>query len=152
MRTTFIPTLLVLTALVILSTCGGKELETQNAQLKAQLDTLQTEVANLRQENSRLLETTGDQLQVGFEVQIGAFENFNLDAYADELVRFREVESDGLKKYVLGRFRTFEDAEAFLADLKSFGMYDAFIAGIVDGRRTSVDEAKAAARDYYGDF
>lgn len=136
---------------ITLFSCG-KELEERNAQLVAQVDSLQVELRQLRGDQARLIELAGDQLQVGFEVQIGAFEYFDLQAYTDELVRFRETNSEGMNKYVLGRFRTFDDASAFLEDIKKIGVKDAFIAGVVDGKRTTVAEAKAAAKEYYGDF
>lgn len=136
----------------LLFSCGKKELETRNAQLIAEVDSLHVEMRQLRQENARLLELSGDQIVVGFEVQIGAFEYFDLKAYTDELVRFREMNSQGMNKYVLGRFRTFSDAEAFLKDVQTIGVKDAFIAGIVNGERTTVAAAKAAVKEYYGDF
>ena len=146
---TFILLGLSLTAL--LSACTG-ELKERNAELKIQADTLAAELRQLRSDQARLLEELGKPIPVGFEVQIGAFADFDIQAYSEEMSRFREVESDGLHKYVLGRFHTFEDAEAFLADVKRLGLHDAFIAGVVNGQRTTVAEAKAAATEYYGDF
>ncbi|MEM7370428.1 MAG: hypothetical protein AAF587_17595 [Bacteroidota bacterium] len=136
---------------ILLFGCG-KELEERNAQLVSEVDSLHVELRQLRQENARLLELSGDQIQVGFEIQIGAFEYFDLQAYTDELVRFREMNDQGMNKYVLGRFRTFSDAEAFLKDVQTIGVKDAFIAGIVDGKRTTVAAAKAAVKEYYGNF
>ncbi|RMG57622.1 MAG: hypothetical protein D6722_24655, partial [Bacteroidetes bacterium] len=108
----------------LLPACTG-ELKERNAELKAQADTLAAEVRQLRSEQARLLEEMGKPLAVGFEVQIGAFQYFDIQAYSDELARFQEVEADGLHKYVLGRFHTFEDAEAFLADIRQLGLNDA---------------------------
>ncbi|MEO1448925.1 MAG: hypothetical protein AAFV07_05315 [Bacteroidota bacterium] len=131
--------------------CNG-ELKQQNAKLLTQVDTLNNKLVALREENASMRETLGSPLEVGFEVQVGAFEYFDLSAYTDELVRFQEVETNGMKKYVLGRFRHFEDAEAFLQDVQRMGVADAFIAGVVNGERATVAEAKEAAKDYYGDY
>lgn len=133
---------------ITLFSCNS-ELKETNRKLQAQVDTLSSEVVTLRDENARFREYTGEELNVGFEVQIGAFEYFDITAYEDELMRFQEVQANGMSKYVLGRFRKFEDAEAFLRDVKKMGVQDAFIAGVVNGERTTVAEAKKAAVTYY---
>lgn len=142
---------LLLPLVSFLWACNG-ELKERNAELKIQADTLAAEVRFLRSEQARLLEELGKPLPVGFEVQIGAFAHFDIQAYGEEMARFHEIETDGLHKYVLARFSTFADAEAFLADVKQMGLEDAFIAGVVNGQRTTVAEAQAAAKAYYGDF
>lgn len=117
---------------------------------KRNVDTMEAEIAQLRQLNGHLVEQLGEELPVGFEVQIGAFEYYDIAAADAELVRMARIENDGFNKYVLGRFSYFDDAEAFLADVQKLGVQDAFIAGLVDGKRTTVEEAKKAAKDYYG--
>jgi hypothetical protein len=117
---------------------------------KRNLDTMAAEIEQLRQLNGRLVEQLGEELPIGFEVQIGAFEYYDIAASDAELVRMSRIENAGFNKYILGRFSYFEDAEAFLADVHQLGVQDAFIAGLVDGKRTSVEEAKKAAKDYYG--
>ena len=135
---------------LLLVSCGKKELQQANTKLQKQIDHLIMEVQKLRLENARLREVSGEDLQIGFEVQVGAFEHFDISAYSDELVRFKEVNADGVYKYVLGQFSRYEDAETFLEDIKKMGMKDAFIAGIVNGERSTVSSAKVAAREYYG--
>ncbi|GAB4413345.1 MAG: hypothetical protein OHK0039_20220 [Bacteroidia bacterium] len=125
--------------------------ETEKVALQQQIDTLTAEVRQLRNDRAQLLEVLGEPLSVGFEVQIGAFEYFDIHAYSEELVRFREIDQQGMKKYVLGRFRTYEDAAVFRDDLRRLGLGDAFIAGVVDGQRTDITAAQAAAVAYYGE-
>ena len=134
----------------LLVSCGNKELEESNKKLQKQIDHMIMEVQKLRLENARLRELSGDDLQIGFEVQVGAFEHFDISAYADELIRFKEINSNGVYKYVLGQFSRYEDAESFLQDIKKMGLKDAFIAGIVNGERSTVSSAKVAAKEYYG--
>lgn len=117
---------------------------------KRNIDTMQAELAQLRQLNGRLVEQLGEELPVGFEVQIGAFEYYDIAASDAELVRMSRIENEGFNKYILGRFSYFADAEAFLADVRKLGVSDAFIAGLVDGKRTTVAEAQEAAKSYYG--
>lgn len=136
--------------LMILSACNTQELESQIGQLRAEKDSLLVEAQTLRRDNGRLIEAVGEPLQYGFEVQIGAFEYFDLEAYDEELVRLKVVQEEGLKKYVLGRFRKFKDAEKFLQDIRAMGVEDAFIAGVVDGKRSTVADATRATKAYYG--
>lgn len=117
---------------------------------KRNIDTMQAEVGQLRQLNGHLVEQLGEELPVGFEVQIGAFEYYDIAASDAELVRMSRIENKSFNKYVLGRFSYFDDAEAFLADVQKLGVKDAFIAGLVDGKRTTVAEAQKAAKNYYG--
>ncbi|MEM6342332.1 MAG: hypothetical protein AAF927_00580 [Bacteroidota bacterium] len=136
--------------MLLLLSCDNKD-QIRLANLQAKSDSLTKETQALRKENALLLETVGERLVVGFEVQIGAFERFDINAYDSELLRLQEIREEGMNKYVLGRFRKFEEAEAFLADTKKMGIEDAFIAGIVDGQRTTVAAAKEAAKQFYGD-
>lgn len=122
----------------------------ENQRLKSEISALSKELQALREENSRFREITGDPLQIGFEVQIGAFKEFDLEAYSDELIRLREQKEFEYNKYILGQFSRYEDAVDFLEDVHNMGIKDAFIAGIVDGKRSSVAEAKIAAKKYYG--
>lgn len=122
----------------------------ENKRLKSELNALSKELQTLREENSRFRELNGDPLQIGFEVQIGAFKEFDLEAYSDELIRLQEQKEFEYNKYILGQFSRYEDAVDFLEDVHNMGVKDAFIAGIVDGKRSSVAEAKIAAKKYYG--
>lgn len=135
---------------IALSACDNKG-QIRLSNLEAAKDSLTAETQSLRKENALLLETVGERLMVGFEVQIGAFEHFDINAYDSELLRLQEIKEEGMNKYVLGRFRKFSDAKAFLADMKKMGLEDAFIAGIVNGQRATVAEAKAAAKQFYGE-
>ncbi|MEL6650851.1 MAG: hypothetical protein AAFQ87_08625, partial [Bacteroidota bacterium] len=148
-RSTQSPFYLLLLGLLLISLGACNNQEAAMGQLQVKLDSLEQEAQSLRKENALLLETVGERLEVGFEVQIGAFQYFDLNAYDSELLRLQEIKEEGMNKYVLGRFRRFEEAEAFLTDIRSLGLEDAFIAGIVDGQRATVAAAKKAASSYY---
>jgi hypothetical protein len=108
-------------------------------------------VQQLRQVNARLRESSGEALAYGYEVQIGAFQEFDVAAYQGKLTHFTKIESDGLNKYVLGRFAQKEDAQRFLNDVRRMGITDAWIAGVSEGQRTTISTADEANDDYYGD-
>ncbi|WNJ18194.1 hypothetical protein [Pontibacter sp. G13] len=132
------------------TTACNNDLKQQNLQLTQQVEALNAEMDTLRRENAAYRQMLGEQITYGFEVQIGAFEDFDLGRYEDHLLQFSQLEAGNMNKFVLGRFEDIETAQAFLNDIRNLGIQDAFIAGIVDGQRTTVEEAKAAVKDHYG--
>lgn len=154
---TFIITTIVLAVLFLLSIgyivfsevqapLFGKwpKIANENSNLKMQLDDLnglKPAMDSLVAANNILSEQTDTQEGVFFEVQIGAFEHFNLDQYMQELARLKKEEIDVMDKYTLGKFRNFKTAQAFNDDLKKMGIADAFIIGKINGQRVDLNEA-----------
>ncbi|QHT66631.1 hypothetical protein GXP67_08165 [Rhodocytophaga rosea] len=120
------------------------KIASENTVLKQQvedLNALKPTLDSVIAANNILVEQTDTQQGVFFEVQIGAFEHFNLDQYAQELARLKKEEVDVMDKYTLGKFRDFKMAKAFNEDIKKMGVVDAFIVGKVDGQRVDLQEA-----------
>lgn len=109
----------------------NREMEVSILKLNAGLD-------SLKQVNDLLLENTPYYTGVFFEVQIGAFSKFDLSSYEEELVNLRIDKETGLCKYTLGKFRDFERAKDFLAEIRKMGLQDAFIVGKIDGQRVDL--------------
>lgn len=120
--------------------------------LKTQLDSTKVQFQRLRQEHNRLLAETGQSIEVGFEVQIGAFRYFDLDAYSEGLINMKIRQAGDVNRYVIGSFTSLEEAKNFLKDIKLMGVQDAFIGGVIDGKRVTVKEAEKAAKGFYGDW
>jgi hypothetical protein len=126
----------------------------ENEMLQAQAETLgklRIEFDSLREANNILVENVTPAVQSGvfFEVQIGAFEKFDLQKYSEDLSRLRGENAEGMNKYVLGRFRNFKRAQAFKDDVQRMGIADAFIAGTVDGQRVELSDAVKASKKSY---
>ena len=124
------------------------------AAMVPQIDTLnhlKQEYDSLREVNNILVENATPSVSAGvfFEVQIGAFQNFDLQKYGEDLARLRGETEEGMNKYVLGRFRNFKRAEAFKTDVQRMGISDAFIVATIDGRRVELAEAIKASRRIY---
>ncbi|MFQ3575559.1 MAG: Ezrin/radixin/moesin family protein [Cytophagales bacterium] len=65
---------------------------------------------------------------VTFKVQIGAFRNKDLTKYFDNNPNFSgEVDSDGIKKYTLGYFNDYWEADTFKKYLREMGVKDAWV-------------------------
>ena len=82
-----------------------------------------------------------------FEVQLGAFQNFNLDEYLSELAAIRQERHDEKNKLLLGRFTDLNKALRFENDLKRIGVSGAFIVGRIDGALVSKEAAIQAFKE-----
>lgn len=97
--------------------------------LKAKADTLQ-------RSNDILVEQQPEvQDGVFFEVQIGAFQNFNLDEYQADFASLRQ-DGDVTRKFTFGKFRSYAKAEKLKSDLQLMGVSGAFVVARVNGQRT----------------
>jgi hypothetical protein len=121
----------------------------ENTRLKdqvADLSLLQLRIDSLVSVNNTLSEQSDIQDGIFFEVQIGAFQHFNMDQYMENLARLKKERVDVMDKYTLGKFRDFKQAESFNSDIKRMGIADAFIVAKMDGQRVDVLEAKKASQ------
>lgn len=78
-----------------------------------------------------------------YKVQIGAFRNKNLTKYFENSPNFSgEVDSDGTKKYTLGLFEDYWEADHFKKYLREMGVTDAWIVAYKDGIRVALKDAR----------
>lgn len=129
--------------------------------LKWELYQTKGELEALREEHARMSEAyrTRKQMNVAgvtkagllYRVQIGAFifKKYNID---EETTGIGEEVNDGFNKYVIGGFRTVEEAEEFRLDVIDMGIDDAFIVPYIDGIRVSMDEAKEYEQNLDNNF
>ena len=119
-------------------------LQQENQQLTDELD-------SLNRVNNLLLELSPYYTGVFFEVQIGAFEYFDLDTYKEDLVKMNIDKTEQVDQYTLGKFRELEMALAFQKDIRKMGIRDAFVIAKIDGERVSIQEALAEAKRLRGE-
>ena len=117
---------------------------TENLQMK--LDSLIISNSELRRDNEILSENSEDLNGVFFEVQLGSFNDFDLDRYLANLANLRQDKYDGNTKLLLGRFRSFKKALLFESDLKNIGFEQAFIVGRINGELVTYKEALQAVQ------
>jgi TolA-binding protein len=116
-----------------------KDLKDENKRLKGQ-------IAQLREENAKPKGIPG--FAVGnpnegivFKVQIGAFRNKDLSKYIDNNPHFSGEEGeDGSKKYSIGIFRDYWEADAFKKYMREMGVKDAWIVSYKDGARVDIKD------------
>lgn len=118
----------------------------ENKSFKSENETLQNRVQVLQEENNILVENMDSATGIFFEVQIGNFTHFDLDAYVNELDALRQEKSGKGTKLILGRFRSFNKATLFEKDMKKMGFTSAFIIGRINGKLVNYQEALAACQ------
>lgn len=82
-----------------------------------------------------------DQTGIVFKVQIGAFKQKDLSKYLDAGDNFSgETDENGLRRYSLGVFREYWDADTFKKYLREMGVKGAFIVSYRDGQRVNIKD------------
>ncbi len=83
---------------------------------------------------------------VVFKVQVGAFKNKDLTKYFNNNKNFSgEVDADGTKKYTIGYFPEYWEAENFKKYLREMGVKDAWIVAYKDGNRVELRQVLETA-------
>ena len=77
---------------------------------------------------------------VVFKVQIGAFTQKDLSKYLDNARNFSGEEEGGVRKYTIGVFRDYWDADTFKKYLREMGVKDAWIVSYRDGQRVPIKD------------
>ena len=77
-----------------------------------------------------------------YKVQIGAFRNKDLKKYLDNHPIFSgDSDSDGTRKYTLGAFTDYWEADRFKKYLREMGVKDAWIVAYKNGERIPIKDA-----------
>ncbi len=134
-------------------------LENQVNSLKQENDVLKAQVADLntKLKEAQAAQQTNKQVTpssttvpanemaakgVVYKVQIGAFKNKDLSKYFNNNKNFSgEVDADGTKKYTLGAFPSYWEADNFKKYLREMGVSDAWVVAYKDGRRIELKDA-----------
>lgn len=140
------------------STGGGKNLVDSLRwaiiQLEGELQSTKNQYAKLEAayKTERKVSEMGIRTGLIYGVQIGAFVFYEMDnppADAQDVIVER---ADGFNKYVIGSFRTYEEAGGFRDELRKIGVKDAWIVPYIDGVRATMDEAKAYSEKQGGNY
>lgn len=116
---------------------SGKD--TEISRLQAELKEMQGKMAEEQSSN-----VTGKKMSakgIVFKVQIGAFRNKDLSKYFENNQNFSgDVDQDGVKKYTIGYFGDYWEADTFKKYLRSMGVKDAWIVPYKDGQRVNIKD------------
>lgn len=124
------------------------DLQKQVTRMQAAYQAAQREIENIKDEsitpvyNPELI--NGEDFSVGvvFKVQVGAFRKIDLAKYAETAKDF-DQEGNELRKYIIGNFRNYDDANILKRYLREMGVSDAWIVPYRDGKRVPLKEVIA---------
>lgn len=125
------------------------DLQKQVTRMQAAYQAAQREVENLKERaaapayNPDLV--NGEDFSVGvvFKVQVGAFRKIDLSKYAKTAKDFSQEEGEELRKYIIGNFRNYDDANVLKRYLREMGLQDAWIVPYRDNKRVPLKEVIA---------
>lgn len=78
-----------------------------------------------------------------YKVQIGAFKKFDITKYFNNNQNFSgEIDDDGTKKYTLGQFPDYWEADKFKQFLREMGVGGAWVVAYKNGKRVNMKDAR----------
>ncbi len=106
-----------------------------------QINTLKAENAKLEKEVSMEVDASPkSEKGVVFKVQIGAYEGIDITDQANDNTDLGAETSGSVKKYTLGYFRDYWEADKFKKYIRAMGLKDAWIVAYRDGKRVDVKD------------
>ncbi len=126
-----------------------EEKDSQISSYKDQVSDLRSQLSRAKEEASAKQEKPASNASgpvidtdgVVFRVQIGAFRNKDLSKYLNNSSNFAgEIGEDGLKRYSLGYFRDYWEANTFKQYLREMGVKGAFIVPFKDGVKVEIKD------------
>lgn len=120
----------------------GKPKVLNNALLEQEIENgrLSFLIDSLRHSNDLLMQESNRVDGIFFEVQIGAFESFDIEKYHENLQKLNYTTVDGVHYITLAKFRDLEDAKLFTEDIKRIGINNASIVSKLDGKRVQLKD------------
>lgn len=128
------------------------DLQKEMQQMKAEYQAARQELENLKNQPAQPVYNpyliNGEDFSVGvvFKVQVGAFRKMDIGKYARQSKEFSQEDMEGLRKYVIGHFRNYEDAKVLKRYLREMGLSDAWIVPYRDGKRVPLKDVLQAAQ------
>ena len=121
------------------------DLQKQVTRMQAAYSAAEREIENLKSQPQTIYQPNlinGEDFNVGvvFKVQVGAFRKMDLSKYANSSNDFAEESMTELRKYLVGNFRIYEDANVLKRYLREMGVEDAWIVPYRDGKRVPLKD------------
>ncbi|WP_196885044.1 SPOR domain-containing protein [Aureivirga sp. CE67] len=87
--------------------------------------------------------TSFEDQEVVYSVQLGAYEDFNIELISENFTNLAEKNISGINKYSIGNFPTYEEVYMLKQDLIKLGFKDCFVITQSYGKEIDVREALA---------
>ncbi|EON78831.1 hypothetical protein ADIS_0728 [Lunatimonas lonarensis] len=126
---------------------GGKEAEVNRLQSDQKL--LEQQINELKRQLASEVEKKENESPwdkgVAFRVQLGAFKGHDISDLVIDSPDLELVNEDGFTKYVLGQFRSYQEADKLKRYLRKIGFPETWIVPYKDGRRVPLEEVLEVA-------
>jgi vacuolar-type H+-ATPase subunit I/STV1 len=120
--------------------------DTEIARLKAEVKQMEQKLADEQASNVTGMGRKMNDKGVVFKIQIGAFRKKDLTKYFDNNPNFSgDIDADGTKKYTLGYFGDYWEADNFKKYLREMGVKDAWIVPYKNGQRVNIKDVLEGA-------
>ncbi|MCB0851836.1 MAG: Ezrin/radixin/moesin family protein [Bacteroidetes bacterium] len=112
-------------------------------QAEAELEALKSKNLKLESAYAGQKKVNDMAIQPGlvYRVQIGAYVFYEMDNPPVNAGDFVAERADGFNKYVIGSYRTYEEAGEFKDEIRKMGIKDAWVVPYNDGVRVTIEEA-----------
>jgi len=118
-----------------------QENNTQTLSKDDELSVLKQKIKQLEKETAEVDASDKSDKGIVFKVQIGAFEKVDITAQANSKKTDLTAERDNnVKKYAVGYFRDYWQADKFKKCLQNQGITDAWIVAYKDGKRVDIKD------------
>lgn len=113
-------------------------------QLEGDLQTTKNNYAKLEAAYKTQKKVTEMGIRTGliYGVQVGAFVFYEMENPPVDAQDVIVERAEGFNKYVLGNFRSYDEASAFRDELAKIGVKGPWVVPYIDGVRVTMDEAK----------
>ena len=125
-----------------------KSLEEQTTKMNSNLEVATAPEPNTEDRSKLAFQTKYNSVNDGvvFKVQVGAFRNKDLAKYLDNNPNFSgDTDEDGARKYTLGYFKNYWEADNFKKYLREMGVADAWLVSYKDGKRVPIKDVLEGA-------
>lgn len=113
-------------------------LRAENETLQSQLIAMQNQLESVTQQ----MQAASDDYGVWFRVQIGAYEDLQIDQELETTPQLALEQQNNLQKIVLGRYRDYTDAKRLQSKLQTMGVKGAWVVSYRDGVRVPIEETR----------
>jgi chromosome segregation ATPase len=114
------------------------DLRAENETLQSQLIAMQNQLQSVTEQ----MQAVSDDYGVWFRVQIGAYEDLQIDQELETTPQLALEQQNNLQKIVLGRYRDYTDAKSLQSKLQTMGVKGAWVVSYRDGVRVPISEAR----------
>ncbi len=132
----------ILLGLLLLALCYIAFLHWQGRNNSTQNNTAETEESVLIKDGEIVKWDGLADKEIVYRVQLGAYQNFNIERYTQNLEGLQQDSIDGFRRVSLGAFSRLSDAQEFLKSMLRMGLQNVYIVAYKNNEPIGLIQAK----------